>query len=199
MYPGSRGFCCRQNRDRQRKLDGFEKRHFRLTVKSLPVVLQLTLLLLWLALSLCLWSISLPITWVIGAFTLSKSPRTPSHSLQPPTTTATIMHLTQRLHLIHDRPFSINFLVENAFGVPSKVKVFIITLPPCLPLSIPNVMNDYSPVEGLSLAREHRRVAVKAARDWSSPRFGRLGAGNLAGIFDATRCVRSVVLYRREL
>jgi len=35
-----------KSRDRQRKLDGLEKWHFRLVTESLPVMLQLALLLL---------------------------------------------------------------------------------------------------------------------------------------------------------
>ena len=64
------GSAADKSRDRQRKLDGLEKWHFRLTVESLPVMLQIALLLLGLALSLHLWSISRPIAWVIGVFTL---------------------------------------------------------------------------------------------------------------------------------
>jgi len=40
------GSAADKSRDRQRKLDGFEKWHFRLAIESLPVMLQLALLLL---------------------------------------------------------------------------------------------------------------------------------------------------------
>jgi len=73
--------------------------------------------------------------------------------------------LKQQLHLIHDRPFSIDFLVASAFGVPSGVKVLITALSPYLPSSILDFMYDYSPGEGLALARENRTVAVGAAGD----------------------------------
>ena len=64
------GSAADKSRDRQRKFDGLEKWHFRITVENLPVMLQLALLLLGLALSLYLWTISHPIAWAIGAFTL---------------------------------------------------------------------------------------------------------------------------------
>jgi hypothetical protein len=64
------GSAADKSRDRQRKLDGLEKWHFQLTIESLPLMLQLALLLLGLALSLHLWTISRPIAWVISAFTL---------------------------------------------------------------------------------------------------------------------------------
>ena len=55
--------------------------------------------------------------------------------------------------------------MASAFGVPSKLKVLIIALSPYLPHKILDLMYDYFPGEGLALARENRRVAVKAARD----------------------------------
>ena len=113
--------------------------------------------------------------------------------------TAVIRHLKQRLHLIHDCPFSINFLVASAFGVPSGVKVLITTLSLYLPFSIPDFMYDYSPGEDLALARENRRVAVKAAKDLVEPKVRRPGEGNLAGIFDAARYVCLAMSYRGEL
>ena len=64
------GSAADKSRDRQRKLDGLEKWHFHLTIESLPVMLQLALLLLASALSLYLWTISHPIAWVILGFTL---------------------------------------------------------------------------------------------------------------------------------
>jgi len=64
------GSAADESRDRQRKLDGLEKWHFRLTVEILPVMLQIALPLLGLALSPYLWTISRPIAWVIGALTL---------------------------------------------------------------------------------------------------------------------------------
>jgi len=56
-------------------------------------------------------------------------------------------------------------LVASAFGVPSKLRVLIIALSPYLPLSVLDFVYDYLPGEGLALARENRRVAVKAAED----------------------------------
>jgi len=50
------GYSANKSRDKQRRLDGLEKWHFQLTVESLPVILQmLLLLLLGLALSARLW------------------------------------------------------------------------------------------------------------------------------------------------
>ena len=45
------GSAADKSRDRQRKLDGFEKRYFHLIIESLPVMLQLALLLLGCTLS----------------------------------------------------------------------------------------------------------------------------------------------------
>jgi len=59
-----------KSRDRQRKLDGSEKWHFHLVIESLPVMLQLALLLLGGALSRYLWTTSRTVAGVILAFTL---------------------------------------------------------------------------------------------------------------------------------
>ena len=55
--------------------------------------------------------------------------------------------------------------MASAFDVPSKLEVLIIALSPYLPLSILDFTYDYLLREGLALARENRRVAVKAAKD----------------------------------
>jgi len=73
--------------------------------------------------------------------------------------------LASLISFIHDCQFSINSLVASAFGVPSKLRVLVIALSPYLPLSVLDFMYDYLPGEGLALARENRRVAVKAAKD----------------------------------
>lgn len=59
-----------KSRDRQQKLDGLGGRYFRLAIKSLPVMLQLALLLLGFALSLYLWTTSRTSVQVAPAFTL---------------------------------------------------------------------------------------------------------------------------------
>jgi len=59
-----------KSRDRQRKLDGFEKWHFHLVIEGLPVMLQFALLLLGGALSRYLWATSRTVAGVILAFTL---------------------------------------------------------------------------------------------------------------------------------
>ena len=59
------GSAADKSRDRQRKLDGFEKWHFRLVIESLPVMLQLALLLLGCALSKYLWTINHTVAGVI--------------------------------------------------------------------------------------------------------------------------------------
>jgi len=64
------GSAAEKSRDRQRKLDGFKKWHFYLAIESLPVMLQLALLLLGCALSLYLWTISRTVSAVILTFTL---------------------------------------------------------------------------------------------------------------------------------
>ena len=64
------GSAADKSRDRQRKLDGFEKWHFRLIIESLPVMLQFALLLLGCALSRYLWTISPTIAGVVVAVTL---------------------------------------------------------------------------------------------------------------------------------
>jgi len=64
------GSAADKSRDRQRKLDGFEKWHFHLAIESLPVMLQLALLLLGCALSMYLWTISRTVAGVVVAVTI---------------------------------------------------------------------------------------------------------------------------------
>ena len=64
------GSAADKSRDRQQKLDGFKKWHFHLAIESLPVMLQLALLLLGCALSRYLWTISRTVAGVITAVTL---------------------------------------------------------------------------------------------------------------------------------
>ena len=64
------GSVADKSRDRQWKLDGFEKWHFHLVIESLPIMLQLAVLLFRCALSRYLWTISRPIAGVILAITL---------------------------------------------------------------------------------------------------------------------------------
>ena len=64
------GSAADKNRDRQRKLDGFEKWHFHLAIESLPVMLQVSLLLLGCALSQYLWTINRTVAGVVVAVTL---------------------------------------------------------------------------------------------------------------------------------
>ena len=65
------GSAAEKCRDRQRKLEGFKEWHFQLAIESLPVMLQLALLLLGCALTLHLWTVSRTVAGVILAFTLS--------------------------------------------------------------------------------------------------------------------------------
>jgi len=65
-----RGSVADKSRDRQRKLDGLEEWHFHIVIESLPVMLQLTLLLLGGALSRYLWTINRTVAWVILSFAL---------------------------------------------------------------------------------------------------------------------------------
>ena len=64
------GSAADKSRDRQRKLDGFDKWHFHLVIESLPVMLQLALLLPGCALSRYLWTISRTVAGVVVAITL---------------------------------------------------------------------------------------------------------------------------------
>jgi len=64
------GSAADKSRDRQRKLDGFGKWYFCLVIESLPVILQLALLLLGCALSQYLWTISRTVAGIIAAMTL---------------------------------------------------------------------------------------------------------------------------------
>ena len=64
------GSAADKSRDRQRKLDGFEKWHFHLAIESLPAMLQFALLLLGCALSMYLWTISRTVAGVVVAVTL---------------------------------------------------------------------------------------------------------------------------------
>ena len=64
------GSAAEKSRDRQQKLDGFNKWKFQLAIESLPVMLQLALLLLGSGLTLYLWTISRTVAGVILAFTL---------------------------------------------------------------------------------------------------------------------------------
>ena len=64
------GSAADKSRDRQRKLDGFEKWHFYLVIESLPVMLQLAVMLLGCALSRYLWTISRTVSGIILAITL---------------------------------------------------------------------------------------------------------------------------------
>ena len=64
------GSAADKSRDRQRKLDGLQEWHFHLAIESLPVMLQLALLLLGCALSQYLWTISRTVAGVIIAVTV---------------------------------------------------------------------------------------------------------------------------------
>ena len=64
------GSAADKSRDRQRKLDGFEKWRFHLAIESLPVMLQVSSLLLGCALSQYLWTISRTVAGVVVAVTL---------------------------------------------------------------------------------------------------------------------------------
>ena len=64
------GSAADKSRDRQRKLDGLERWHFVLVIESLPVMLQLALVLLGCALSRYLWTISPTVAGFILTFTV---------------------------------------------------------------------------------------------------------------------------------
>jgi hypothetical protein len=56
--------------DRQRKSDGLQKWPFRMCMESLPIMLQIALLLLMCGLSRYMWSINAAVAWVIISFTI---------------------------------------------------------------------------------------------------------------------------------
>ena len=64
------GSAADKSRDRQRKIDGLEGWHFRLVIESLPVMLQVALMLLGCALSKYLWTINRTVAGFILAFTI---------------------------------------------------------------------------------------------------------------------------------
>ena len=64
------GSAADKSRDRQRKIDGLEGWRFRLVIESLPVMLQIALLLLGCALSKYLWTINRTVAGFILAFTV---------------------------------------------------------------------------------------------------------------------------------
>ena len=64
------GSAADKSRDRQRKLDGPQKWHPHIVIESLPVMLQLALLLLGWALSQYLWTLSRTVAGVIIAVTV---------------------------------------------------------------------------------------------------------------------------------
>jgi len=64
------GSAADKSRDRQRKLDGLENWYFHVVIESLPVMLQLALLLLGCALSPYLWTISRTVAGVTITATL---------------------------------------------------------------------------------------------------------------------------------
>ena len=63
------GSAVDKSRDRQRKIDGLEGWRFRLVIESLPVMLQVALMLLGCALSKYLWTINRTVASFILAFT----------------------------------------------------------------------------------------------------------------------------------
>jgi hypothetical protein len=56
--------------DRQRKADGLQKWPFRMCMESLPIMLQIALLLLMCGLSRYMWSVNRAVAWVIISFTI---------------------------------------------------------------------------------------------------------------------------------
>ena len=64
------GSAADKSRDRQRKLDGLKNWRFCLVIETIPVMLQIALLLLGGALSRYLWTINRTVGWVILSFTL---------------------------------------------------------------------------------------------------------------------------------
>jgi hypothetical protein len=64
------GSAADKSRNRQRKLDGLQKWHFHFAIESLPVMLQLALLLLGCALSRYLWTINRTVAGVTIAVTI---------------------------------------------------------------------------------------------------------------------------------
>ena len=63
------GSTVERSRDRQRKFDGLEKWSFHLFIESLPVMLQIALLLLSCGLSRYMWSVNTSVAHVVVSFT----------------------------------------------------------------------------------------------------------------------------------
>ncbi|KAJ7210779.1 hypothetical protein GGX14DRAFT_624913 [Mycena pura] len=67
---GSRGTIEERGLERQRKLDGLHKWKFDTVMQTLPLLLQLALLLFSTALSVYLWTVNIPIAIIVLTFTL---------------------------------------------------------------------------------------------------------------------------------
>ena len=63
------GSTAERCKDRQRKLNGLQRWPFRIVIESLPVLLQLSLLLFGAALSRILWDVNRVVASVVGGFT----------------------------------------------------------------------------------------------------------------------------------
>ena len=63
------GSTVERSRDRQRKFDGLEKWSFHLFIESLPIMLQIALLLLASGLSRYMWSVNTSVARVVISFT----------------------------------------------------------------------------------------------------------------------------------
>jgi len=174
------GSAADKSRDRQRKLDGFEKWHFRLVIESLPVMLQLALLLLGCALSRYLWTISHTVAGVLIGVTLIG------------VTSYLFLSLAATLH--YDCPYQtppsiltrriIRYLTDSDVGFVRSLRLFIALLPSVknigrifgrLRSGICGVLEGFGCIPAISREAEHVPLATIVAP--STRIFGNISIG----------------------
>ena len=134
------GSTAERSRDRQRKLDGLRRWHFYLVIESLPVMLQLALLLLGCALSIYLWTINRTVAWVFLTFTLYG--------------VASYVFLTLAATLYHDCPFQTpsSLLIRAAIGSIKRSEVTFARL----------LRSLFLPIRNLGRTLRHPRFGVRS-------------------------------------
>ena len=133
------GSAVDKSRDRQRKLDGLEKWHFRLVIESLPVMLQIALLLFAGALSRYLWTISRAVAGVVIAATLFG--------------VASYVFFTLAAALYHNCPYQTppSILIRNLIG-------YLVRGNDTLARSLRSLVAPFPPVE--NIRRTIRRLSA---------------------------------------
>ena len=160
------GSAADKSRDRQRKLDGFEKWHFHLAIESLPAMLQLALLLLGCALSKYLWMISRTVAGVIVAVTLfgvasyvSLSPAAMLYRNCPYQTPPSIITRTVVRYMMQsDAPFARSLLSIAAFLPP--IKLSLRRTFGCLRTGVRRALYSLGCISGVLEETEHLPLAI---------------------------------------